>query len=58
MNITVVLSNDKTLGKVALTYQIDLDIQLTFRELKTLVTEDCKEMHITNYNIEDLIFGE
>lgn len=58
MKISVVLSNDKTFSQVTLTYEIDLDVKLTLTELNSFVEEDCKKLHITNYNIEDLIFGE
>ena len=58
MSCSIILSNDKTLGKVTLTYEIDLDIQLTLTELKSFVEEDCKKMRITNYFIEEITFGE
>ena len=58
MQIIVILSNDKTLSQVTLTYEIDLDVKLTLTELKSFVEEDCKKLHITDYLIEDLIFGE
>lgn len=58
MTIAVILSNEKTLGKVTLTYEIDLDVNLTLTELKKFINEDCMQMHITDYFIEELIFGE
>lgn len=58
MKISVVLSNDKTFSQVTLTYEIDLDVKLTLTELNSFVEEDCKKLHITDYFIEELIFGE
>lgn len=57
MLISVILSSDKILGQVTLTYEIELDVKLTLTELKSFVEEDCKKLHITDSEIEELIFG-
>ena len=59
MIITVILSensNTTMASKINLSYELDAEIKLSLKELKEIVREDCKQLHIPESQIIDVIF--
>lgn len=59
MIITVILSensNTTIASQISLCYELDAEIKLSLKELKEIVREDCKQLHIPESQIIDIIF--
>lgn len=59
MIITVILpENSETVvaSTISLGYELDAETKLSLKELKELVREDCKQLHIPESQILDIIF--